>query len=88
MTLTKGLGINPTLFLHFTFPLQIAGFLWRARQDSNLRPSLFVVRFFERDAVGYGAKTRFLKEFGGMRRVAAVSGSRLFPRQRCGAALL
>ena len=43
MTLTKGLGINPTLFLHFTFPLQIAGFLWRARQDSNLRPSLFVV---------------------------------------------
>ena len=26
MTLTKGLGINPTLFLHFTFPLQIAGF--------------------------------------------------------------
>jgi hypothetical protein len=39
MTLSKGLGINPTLFLHFTFPLQIAGFPWRARQDSNLRPS-------------------------------------------------
>ena len=35
----KGLGINPTLFLHFTFTLQIAGFPWRARQDSNLRPS-------------------------------------------------
>jgi hypothetical protein len=39
MTLSKGLGINPTLFLHFAFPLQIAGFPWRARQDSNLRPS-------------------------------------------------
>jgi hypothetical protein len=88
MTLSKGLGINPTLFLHFTFLLQIAEFPWRARQDSNLRPSLFVVRFFERDAVGYGAKTRYLKVFGGMRRVAAVSGSRQRPRQRCGAALL
>ena len=88
MTLSKGLGINPTLFLHFTFLLQIAEFPWRARQDSNLRPSLFVVRFFERDAVGYGAKTRYLKVFGGMRRVAAVSGSHQRPRQRCGAALL
>jgi hypothetical protein len=83
MTLSKGLGINPTLFLHFTFLLQIAEFPWRARQDSNLRPSLFVVRFFERDAVGYGAKTRYLKVFGGMRRVAAVSGSRQRSRQRC-----
>ena len=83
MTLSKGLGINPTLFLHFTFLLQIAEFPWRARQDSHLRPSLFVVRFFERDAVGYGAKFCFLEVFGAMRRVAAVSGSRQRSRQRC-----
>src|SRR5215216_4527443 len=54
-----------------------------ARQDSNLRPSLFVVRFFERDAVGYGAKFCFLEEFSAIRRDAAVSGSRQRTRQRC-----
>jgi hypothetical protein len=58
----------------------------RARQDSNLRPALFVVRFFERDAVGYGAKPRILGVFGGMRHVAAVSGSRQRSRQRYEAA--
>src|SRR5215212_11620358 len=64
------------------FFARLQGFLWRARQDSNLRPSLFVVRFFERDAVGYGAKYRYLEVFGGIRRDAAVSASRQRPRQR------
>ncbi len=39
----QGLLITPALFLNFTFYLQIAVFLKPARQDSNLRPSLFVV---------------------------------------------
>ncbi len=33
--------------------------------------------------MGCGAKVRYLKVFGGMRRVAAVSGSRQRSRQRC-----
>jgi len=36
--------------------------------------------------VGCGAKFRFLEGFGGIRRDAAVSGSRQRPRQRCEAA--
>ena len=53
-------------------------------RSAGLEPATFrfVVRFFERDAVGCGARVRFLEVFGGMRRVAAVSGSRQRPRQR------
>ena len=61
MTLTKVLGINPTLFLHFTFTLQIAGFPWRARKDSNLRPSLFVVRGVVFLTVAHGCRTGITK---------------------------
>ena len=39
----QGLLITPALILNFTFYLQIAVFLQPAQQDSNLRPSLFVV---------------------------------------------
>jgi len=53
--------------------------VWRARQDSNLRPSLFVVRFVKRDTVGCSAEIRFLEVFRVMRRDVAVCG----PRQRC-----
>src|SRR5215217_6438136 len=79
----KRAGNQPNPFSPLHFSLQIAEFPWRARQDSNLRPSLFVVRFFERDAVGYGAKFCFLEVFGAIRRDAAVSGSRQRSRPRC-----
>ncbi len=36
---SKGPGAEPGLFLGSTILLQIAEFTWRARQDSNLRPS-------------------------------------------------
>jgi hypothetical protein len=51
----------------------------RARQDSNLRPSLFVVRFFERDTVGYRVELRLYEElkrdkvrYGGIRFPSAL----------------
>ena len=47
----------------FLFPYVLQVFLWRARQDSNLRPSLFVVILLHRQGGTVGDRERQISAF-------------------------
>jgi hypothetical protein len=60
---SKGPGMIPTLYFDSTFSLQIWVFIWRAQQDSDLRPSLFVVILLHRQEETVGDRERQISAF-------------------------